>query len=347
MPLAFASSDLDQTQLDSYKISGFTRPCCSFGLDPFGLKLGIAKVIDKDKLGEHRFARLNGSGDNIGMIYTCRAGFVDVSHLRDNADWSGHIFKKLPEWLGSGQEVDGRTEGGFKSRRVFFPKLSKEDLASLSDDDKEELAVSIGFAFALLHEIPTAFKIAVSAPATLISYETSSAFSLEDAFSNLLGNKLGAKAARNSVSFNQGMTSLLKETLLDLVAQPEVNTYAAYEMVRNDWWIRGFKGTFDHVLRRDFTYEGMVEPRRIENAPFCANVPVKKLSIPNKLSNGKSVNDYYEIRGEMNRKLQKSLLRLGVGVNDSVMTQSDFPEMIDAIKKDFVKRLGTIILKPN
>lgn len=343
--VSFASSEgLSQNDIDNYVIAGFTRPCCSFGLEPFGRYLGIAGVIGKEDLGQHYFSRLDKKKDNVGMIYTCSAGFVDVSHLRDNADWSGHIYMNLPKWIGSGKEIEGRNEGGFKKRTVFFPKLSKEVIDSLTENDLEEIAVAIGFDYALMHEIATSFKIAVSAPATLISYETSSAFSLEDAFSNLMGNKLGAKAARSSNPFNQEMTTLLDSVMDNIGAQSAQTTLDAYEMVRNEWWIKGFKSKFEHVLRRDFTYEGYVVPRRIANNPFCPTESVTKLSIPDKLSNGMSVDDIYEARGKMSKKLRRSIRKLGI-VIEGDMTQKHYPEIIEAVKKDFTEKLGVVINK--
>ncbi|MBA2403590.1 MAG: hypothetical protein H0V66_02375, partial [Bdellovibrionales bacterium] len=74
-----SSEGMDQSTLDNYLITGFSRPCCSFGLDTMGVKMGIAAVIAPVELGEHHFARLNKSKDNVGMVYTCGAGFVDVS----------------------------------------------------------------------------------------------------------------------------------------------------------------------------------------------------------------------------------------------------------------------------
>ncbi|MBA2406048.1 MAG: DUF4056 domain-containing protein, partial [Bdellovibrionales bacterium] len=259
---------------------------------------------------------------------------------RDNADWSAHIYIKLREWLGSGKEILARREGGFKKRAVFFPELNSDELAELSDDDLEQLAISIGFSMALLHEIPSSFKFPVSVPNALFTNEMSSAFSLEDAYSNLLGNMLGARAARSAIPFNQAMTDLLLEELTELEAQPRANTFEAYEMVRNQWWIQGFNSTFKNILKRDFTFEGEISPRLIENTSFCSRQTVpKKITIPKVLSNGRPIDDYYEIRGTMNKKLKKGLKKLDISINNP-LTQFHYPQVIKAIKADFIRQLG-------
>jgi len=339
-----SSEGLSSNTLANYPIAGLSRPCCTFGIDVLGAVVGVSGVVDKTNLGSHSFARDNGVKDSVGLLYTCSAGFVDVSHLRDNADWSAHVYFNLRSWLGSGKTIFARNEGGFKSRAVYFPQIDQAELSTLNDDDLEKLAVSIGFNLALLHEIPTAFKISVSVPAATIVYERSSAFSVEDAFSNLLGNILGAQAARSPLPYNEAMTLLLKSHLDQIQAQSVENTYKAYELTRNDWWVRSFLTSSTKVLRREFSFQGQVEGQLIPNAPFCANTESTKLTVPLLLSNGKSVNDYYEIRGLMNNKLKRNLRRLGLAPKE-YLTQSEYPEVIEAIKNLLLSNLGESILK--
>lgn len=334
---------LNPQTLLSYPIAGFTRPCCTFGMDVLGKMVGVTGVADLSNLGNHSFARDNRGKDTVGLLYTCAAGFVDVSHLRDNADWSAHVYFNLRSWLGSGKTIFARNEGGFKSRAVYFPPVDQAELSTLTEDDQEKLAVSIGFNLALLHEIPTAFKISVSVPVAAIVYERSSAFSVEDAYSNLLGNTLGAQAARSPLPYNEAMTLLLKSNLDRLEAQSVEHTYQAYELTRNDWWVRSFLTSSAKVLRRDFNFQDEVQGRQIPNAPFCANTEPAKLTVPHLLSNGKSVDEYYEIQGLMNKKLRRNLGKLGLE-SKAHLTQREYPAVIEAIRSLYLKNLGKSIL---
>lgn len=341
LPAFVLAAGIDSSLLENYKITGYSRPCCTFARSNLQEKLGVAGIIDKDKLGEHEFARTDKK-DKVGILYTCHGGFVDVSHLRDNADWSAHIFLKLPEWLNSGSDILARREGGFSKRSVYFPKMDIKDINSLTEDDLEKLAVSIGFSMALMHEIPTSFKIPVSVPSAFFITERSSAFSLEDAYSNLMGNYLGVKAARSSLPYNVAMTEILNYTLEELGAQSFNQTAEAYELVRNKWWMSGMKNSFKKLMKRDFTFAGAVTPFLVKNAPFCEESQSQNLLIPEKLSNGKSVHDYYEVRGVLKKNLKHALNKYDAKM-DGTITQKDFPKIIHAIRDGFKKKLGANI----
>ena len=49
----------------------------------FGSPTGM-KFPNPEKLGSHHLKF--GMNEKIGMVYTCRAGFIDLGHLREAAD---------------------------------------------------------------------------------------------------------------------------------------------------------------------------------------------------------------------------------------------------------------------
>ena len=49
------------------------------------------KFLGKD-LGSHGYGYSPSEGD--GIVYTCRAGHVDIIHLRINADWTAYLTMK-------------------------------------------------------------------------------------------------------------------------------------------------------------------------------------------------------------------------------------------------------------
>lgn len=344
---AFGSSEgVPAEALANYSITGFSRPCCNFGLDIIPQRLGLAGVIDPAATGAHIFARQPKGHDNVGIAYTCGGGFVDVSHLRDNADWSAHVYWNLSQWLGSGTDVLARREGGFGRRSVYFPNLTASELAQLTEDDRAQIAVSIGYSMALLHEIATSFNIAVSAPASLVIYETSSAFSVEDAYSNLMGNILGVAAARDPRPYNLAMAGLIDNTLANLGAQTASQTRDAYTQTRGTWWRRNLLAGFGSTLKRDFTHEGEVVPFLINDRPGCGGSLPQAIEVPGLLSNGRHAQDYYEVRGNIQGNLRRGLRSVGVEVRGNVITQRDFPRIIEGIKKKFVGKLGEAILTP-
>lgn len=92
------------------------RPCCAFGYDLHAELLGLPvpfyqlnNVVTVDSLGHHQYndhlysgvANLIGlSGENNGIVYTLRGGFIDTAHVRDTADMTVYIFSQLLPKLG-------------------------------------------------------------------------------------------------------------------------------------------------------------------------------------------------------------------------------------------------------
>ena len=85
------------------------RPCCIFGND-VGVQVGrmkvpgyeVQNVLDISELGTHKYnkgtvALQPRGGERLisdeasGILYTCRGGFIDIAHVRDNADRTFHL----------------------------------------------------------------------------------------------------------------------------------------------------------------------------------------------------------------------------------------------------------------
>ena len=69
------------------------RTCCAFGTD---LRVSIipglkyTMLTTPSLLGTHHY--LGDKGENNGIIYTKRGGFVDFGHLRDVVDWTAYLY---------------------------------------------------------------------------------------------------------------------------------------------------------------------------------------------------------------------------------------------------------------
>ena len=93
-----------------FSVPTHLRPCCAFGRD---LQVSLAElpvpavhvnnVLDPNHLGHHTY---NGglvsakhgvrkgfvSTEKNGLIYTCRGGLVDTSHIRELVDWTAFFL---------------------------------------------------------------------------------------------------------------------------------------------------------------------------------------------------------------------------------------------------------------
>jgi hypothetical protein len=206
------------------------RPCCAFGSE---LKLWIipgiklTEITCIQNIGPHKYLGSRREGN--GIIYTRKGGFLDLGHLRDQADWTAYLYSQIQQSQKNG-EVNlllGR-EGGPKILRLHVPTdLPKADAVLLSG--------RIAYDLSVWHEIATWFGCS-SIPFVAERY---SSFSIEDPYSNLMGATLGMKAINSNLPYEDAMSTLIKETLDNLeVVSTMDETYEAMERVRNIWWTR-------------------------------------------------------------------------------------------------------------
>ncbi len=321
---------LDSQFLDSQKIAETSRACCNFTSHPVLDSLGLFQFADAKNLGNHSYHQKEK--DSMGLIYTCGGGFVDIAHLRDNADWTAHILYHLPKWLGSGKTIDARNEGGFRSRRVFFPKMDPKKISELSSQDLADIAIAMSFGFATLHEIVTGFDIAVSFPVTLVMYERASSFSVEDQYSNLLGGHLGAIAAQASGPYEEELTNNLNRYLKKLSPLSKEETKSIHSGLHHLWWNKDLLGRNRMVIMRNYGFSGDIFPDPAPGVEQCKGQELQPVTVPETLSNGLAVSDYFQIKGEVNKKFTRQMKKYKAPLTP-VISQKDFPGFISTLKE--------------
>ena len=205
------------------------RTCCLFGADVHVAVIPFVKftnIISLSELGEHSY--LGGKKEGNGIIYTRRGGFIDIGHLRDCADWTAYLYsvirasKNYP-FL---QIIKLGYEGGKITLHLNISEVT-------DSTDLYELAGKIAYDLSLWHEIATWYGTSY----VPMIPERYSSFSPEDLYSNLLGTKLGIKALKSNLDYNQAMTQLISETLDSLDAVETYDeTFQAMQKVEEIWW---------------------------------------------------------------------------------------------------------------
>jgi len=56
-----------------------------------------------------------------GLVFTCRGGFIDTAHVRDDADWTIYFGSRFFEKLASGTAIDPTDEAG--KRRFVLERI--------------------------------------------------------------------------------------------------------------------------------------------------------------------------------------------------------------------------------
>jgi hypothetical protein len=224
-------------------------------------------------LGSHGYYYRPSEKD--GIVYTCRAGHVDIAHLRIAADWTAHLAATTYQHL-------MKNESGFSYKlavdrsREYVQFSYPANWNSLSEPQRSEIAREIALAvgpyltytMTSWHEMLTWFGFKCIGLPT----EFPSAFSWEDSFSNLLGTVVGVNALQDSQHpYNEAVQLAVDQEMAKLGIQPASVAKRASESVKGKWYT-GDVSMFVTMRKRNFDIglgDGMVRPTLIPNVPEC------------------------------------------------------------------------------
>ena len=305
----------------------------------FGSPTGM-DFPDPNYLGSHHYDKK--SGEKLGMVYTCRAGFIDVGHVRESADRTAYLagitFRKL---------MLRRTEFTFRVIepsqywvKIFYP----ENWDDLSLEDREtiarEVSISLGQYFAhtslIWHEILTWYGFS----STWIFSENISAFSWEDTYSDLMGTCLATQALRDTQrTYDEAMTALINEALLELDVQPSKVARRAVREVNGKWFSGGYYFFVD-MKKRNFDTglsDGQITPWLVPD--ICPDAEPIPCLVP-----GLDVLSQHGFEMELeieSREMEKGRIYRDLGLKDRkerIRPTVHFPEILEVIKKQMAKK---------
>jgi hypothetical protein len=263
-----------------YNFSGPPRPRMGSYPTPTGLTTYLGPDI-----GPHGYGFIMGEGD--GIVYTCRAGHIDLIHLRISADWTAYLASKTFKTLTAAKE--GFSYKLAADHTTYHVKFSyPENWKNLSKQQKESIAaevcVPVGqyltFNTTSWHEMLTWFGY----KSLLIFPEFPSAFSWEESYSNLLGTIVAGQAMQDSShTYNKAIAIALDNEMRKLGIQSADVARNAAESVRGTWFIKD-KPFITDMRRRNFDiglYDGMVTPTLVPNVPQCQDAEPLSYPVPN------------------------------------------------------------------
>jgi hypothetical protein len=238
-------------------------------------------------LGKHNYDSFVGEGN--GIVYTCRGGHIDITHLRIGADNTYNVTRKIQDSLLNDKpgfsfslQVDKSTNYISWNYPSNWNLLGNEDKQKVAKEMSYQLAPYFVFTATTWHEMLTwyGFKCMYVVP------EDASGFSWEDSYSNLLGCQMAVDALKSikepdSKSYSKAMTSLLHDKMQELGIQSARNARQASESMRGEWfkgnlWVVMIKRNFDVGLD-----DGLVSPSIVSGLNECANALPVDLIAPN------------------------------------------------------------------
>ena len=324
----YAKAPIFQTNRPDVKPHRIIRTCCSFGTEMklFSIPgVRLTEITGIGRIGSHHY--LGDESEENGIIYSRRGGFIDMGHLRDQADWTAYIYTQLTEnkqkeilslFLGH--------EGGEKTLTVNLnPTLNNQDLF--------DLAGKIAYDLSIWHEIATWFG-ASSIPFIPERY---SSFSVEDPYSNALGVIVGILALKSELPYEEAVSQIIAETLknLDVVANEE-ETFMAMEAVRDIWWTREKRLPNSRVLlQRQIHVNNCLKPWLVPGWIKPDQQPVE-ISVPVYSSDGELLNKFYHLDFRLNYKFP--FHKIFPERKNRNISQNDFDRLIAQIGYELTER---------
>lgn len=366
-PLAWRAGTVDPVDMPDIKQPKHVRPCCAFGMDLKTKFQGVlvagytvANVISAEDLGHHEydngFITLANDGRGIdpeknGLVYTCRGGFVDTAHVRDNADLTLYVGLRIAQAIPAGATIAMPGDGA--ARHVVVRPIPPEAIAR-----QGRLAVAavlaqwVVYQLSIWHEIASWYGVE-SVPGFS---ERVSAFTPEDRYSNAIGIKVGAallegEGLRSRDDYNRSMDAWIAGALrrLDPVSRP--NGRLAMGALDGLWWTsEKVLPDWTLVMKRNLGIAMPLAPWRIEDAlppaevpeavrTACKNAgPPLALSIPDGLG-PLHIPDIVTVELEPDKRAAEK----GFPFPDPMtrkLTSADFPSVLKVMRDEMMRGLG-------
>lgn len=308
--------------------------------------VGGANFQDPEELGEHRYTSL--WGERNGIVYTCRAGHIDIAHVRKAADAAAYVADQSVRAIENGEREFSLRLSSPAGFVVTLGYPGDWSLRSAEEKSRvaREVAITLGgyasYAESTWHEIITWFGYR-----NVVFYpEFPSAFSWEDSFSNLLGARLGMVALRDmGDEFDEAMTRALERELEFLGVQSKETAREASERVRGQWYSGEFLFLVD-VRKRNLDTgfdDGYVTPWLVPGVPSCEGAEAQRYPIPRledlaasgfraRLEIEPKASEEKDVLERVGRHLGREVGRIDPEVH--------FPLIMELIRTDAIERYG-------
>jgi hypothetical protein len=235
-------------------------------------------------IGEHNYSSSKGEGN--GIIYTCRAGHIDLGHVRSTADWTRYAYDWIyHELLVSSKYIPFKTkvDPSIFHIEITYPDdwnlISLEKRQDLAHLASVKIAQYVIFHAGNWHEILTWYGHS----SVILFSEYSSAFSWDDTFSNMMGIHLvGDILLDKKYNYNKEMTIAIQSEMESLEMFSRRESISITKTVKGSWysgWVPGImeKSNVPGILKilyRGFdigNLDGVINPKTIPYIIECTD----------------------------------------------------------------------------
>ncbi|MEX0887632.1 MAG: DUF4056 domain-containing protein [Phycisphaeraceae bacterium] len=327
----------------------FMKPRLRAGSVPRPGRLTLYTVVDPDAMGTHRYAGLDAPfvERTRGLVYTERAGLLDIAHVRMTIDWTWHYYERVRHALAEGDAQAGSDDwlvlDTSKPTRIhlqFNHDLLVDDQGDrLHDAALDELAFRIGQQVAwhlgVWHEMAQWHGYR----STGIFSELDSAFTHDDTTSHLVGLYVVERAwrQRHDAEFDDAVTAALDELLREFGALTPAQTRDRVEWMRGRWW------DGSGVLRRHiepWMAQGELHPWLVADEPAGPGRWGQPMRLPDWDSSGVPLASFLTIHFEPNL-WETAALMVSAGSDSPLLSPAHhFPRIKESIRHDLLATYG-------
>lgn len=216
-------------------------PRARIGCLPFPGIFTLYEAADAESLGEHVYAGDASGETDRGIVYTCRAGFLDICHVRNSADMTAYIHARFLHAVRGGWTCFQfrAHEPSVYTVTINYPSfwwsLSPAEQDRLGEEAAIRASQQLAMTVMTWHELLTWYGY----KSTVVISEKGSAFTYEDSTSHALGVLIAGDALRTGGDYNSAVTTQLDLVLADLGVVDAEDLEAAIKAVEGDWWANG------------------------------------------------------------------------------------------------------------
>lgn len=285
---------------------------------------------DPDNIGPHGYHW--NPFEKGGLVYTCRAGHIDLDHVRGNADLTRSQIERLRKVLANKKEnYRFSVKGETSVHLITFTYPDNWDALPNKEAMIDEIAYAAGGYFAytatVWHEILTWYGVHFAG----FEPEFNSAFSWEDNYSNVLGIHIGIAAMKSrQYKYDKAVAIEITRALRRLGVRSAEVAEAASDSVRGKW----YTGNMVPDMRmRNFDIgldDGTITPTLIPDVPGCSSAKPAAIAIPSLEPLAKyGLTFTHQVKP---RVFEQGSIYKAAG-SDEIFPQVHYPILINAMKR--------------
>ncbi len=286
-----------------------------------------------DKLGKHSYGiTLYEVG---GIVYTCKAGHLDLGHIRGNADNTRYLVKKVRKALTNNSKAFSfNITGELSIHKVQLTYPAGWQNNPNKEKIIDEIAYATGpylsYQATIWHEILTWFGVHFMG----FEQEFNSAFSWEDMYSNVVGTQLSVEAMKNpNLSFDQAMTIALNKRLKELNVQPKKVAIKASDKMRNEWYTGNLIPDMK-IRNLDIGLDGSIAPMLVPGITECSDPPLN-ITVPSlKVLRSHGLDMAHQVKPNV---LEQGKIYKAAGTKD-IHPEKHYPIIMKAIKQQVIQK---------